>query len=213
MAQHSTAPGGPGLVHLVRHGEVLNPDHLVYARLDGFVLSELGRTQAAATARYLATAPVSVVLSSPLERAVATATAIAAPHGVEVATVADLTEWRLGDRWSGHPWDALPTLFPGELEAYLEDPSEIPSNPEPLSSLADRWTSVVRSAVAAEPGGDIVVVAHQDPVEAGRRRLTGRGFARFHEAKPTHASVTTLDPRGEPWTEVGYWEPAQTADS
>ena len=41
-------------IHLIRHGEVHNPDHVVYADLDGFGLSELGRQQARAAAARLA---------------------------------------------------------------------------------------------------------------------------------------------------------------
>lgn len=210
MAHEHTPPDRSRLVHLVRHGEVHNPGNRVYARLDGFALSDLGQAQAAAASDHLATAPVSVVLSSPLERAVATATAIAAPHAVGVTIVDELTEWQLIDRWSGHHWADLPHLFPGEVEAYLADPSDLPFNPEPLAEMTERWMNVARQAVAADGTGDIVVVAHQDPVEAGRRALTGRGFEDFHAAKPSHASITTLDTATDPWTQVGYWEPTPT---
>ena len=64
-------------VHLVRHGEVHNPDHLVYASLPGFTLSERGEAQARAVARYLGRQPIVGVWSSPLERALRTAEPLA----------------------------------------------------------------------------------------------------------------------------------------
>ena len=59
-------------IHFVRHGKVENPGHLLYERLPGFHLSELGVRMAQATAHYIAVSPqlntVSAVYSSPLER-------------------------------------------------------------------------------------------------------------------------------------------------
>ena len=57
------------IVHLVRHGEVANPRGVLYGRLPGFHLSEDGRLMAKAAADYLAGRDVTVLLSSPLERA------------------------------------------------------------------------------------------------------------------------------------------------
>ena len=37
------AAGTTAIVHLVRHGEVHNPDGILYGRLAGFHLSEAGR--------------------------------------------------------------------------------------------------------------------------------------------------------------------------
>ncbi|MBU1227380.1 MAG: histidine phosphatase family protein, partial [Actinobacteria bacterium] len=62
-----------GRLHLIRHGEVLNPDRLVYADLAGFHLGERGRAEAAAIAAYLAAEPIEVIAVSPLERAVESA--------------------------------------------------------------------------------------------------------------------------------------------
>lgn len=59
-------------IHFVRHGEVENPEHLLYERLPGFHLSNRGVRMAKATAHYFATAPqmreISAIYSSPLER-------------------------------------------------------------------------------------------------------------------------------------------------
>ena len=61
------------VVHLVRHGEVHNPDGVLYGRRDGFHLSDLGRAMAEKAAASLATRDVTVIRSSPLERARETA--------------------------------------------------------------------------------------------------------------------------------------------
>ena len=66
------------LVHLVRHGEVHNPEGVLYARLPGFHLNARGRLIAQRVAEHLAGAPVADLRSSPLERATDTMEPIAA---------------------------------------------------------------------------------------------------------------------------------------
>ena len=194
---------------LVRHGEVLNPDGVVYASIDGFGLSSTGRDQAVATAEYLADVRVEVVVCSPLERARQTADAIAAATGAALEIDDRLTEWRLADRWAGTRWDQLMELRPGELEAYLADPQSLPFSPEPLSAVAKRVAEAAMEAANAT-GGNVTLVSHQDPIEAGRRILAGRDLDDFHRAKPAHGAVVTLErlrPTSAVWIEAAYWEP------
>ena len=62
------------LLHLVRHGQVDNPQKIVYGRQRGWRLSDRGRREAEAVARHLGGRPIARVYTSPLERAVQTAT-------------------------------------------------------------------------------------------------------------------------------------------
>ena len=67
-------------LYLVRHGETdWNIDDRIQGRTDN-PLNDVGRSQAAALARYLASAPIELVASSTLMRASATADAVAAYH-------------------------------------------------------------------------------------------------------------------------------------
>jgi ribonuclease H / adenosylcobalamin/alpha-ribazole phosphatase len=191
-------------VYLVRHAEVDNPGGVVYADLPGYALSERGRAQAAATARRLPAD--ATVVSSPLQRAIETATIISGGTGVVVDD--DLTEWYLGRRWAGHVWAQIDDDFPGELTAYREHPHDLPFADETLARLADRIDGAVRrhrTAVA----GPVVIVSHQDPVQAGRLALTGRPLSDLHVDKPAHASVITLEPASGAWQEREAWAPAQ----
>lgn len=196
-------------LHLVRHGEVHNPDHVVYADLDGFGLSATGRAQAASAARRLAAEPIDVIVSSPLQRARETAAPIAAALGRQVTEDARLLEWHLGRRWAGVGWDDLPTRFPGELEAYLAAPLNLPFSPEPLLEVAERMLEVVDDLGRIHPGGVAVIVSHQDPVQAARLALTARDLGTLHDDKPGHASVITLSRRDGRWGETSKWEPAE----
>ncbi len=194
------------LVHLVRHGEVDNPQGLVYASLPGFGLSELGRSQAAQAARHLGSQPVVAVWSSPLERALETAGIIARRFGVPVRADERLAEWKLLDRWAGRPWAGLATSFPGELDAYLEHPHMLGFSAEPLSALANRIRGTIELLAEQHRDGDIVIVSHQDPVQAARLSFAGISLSGLHTDKPGHCSIVTLRPSGG-WEDLGMWTP------
>ncbi len=186
----------PHLVHLVRHGEVHNPNHLVYADLPGFDLSERGVEQAQGASLRLSSQPVAAVWSSPLQRALHTAALLAAPHQLPIRVLTDLTEWGLLVRWRGISWEDVPGIFPGELESYLEDPNALPHSPESLPELARRVGRAVEVA-SGLTNGPIIVVGHQDPLQAAVRGLTGLGLDDFHRSKPGHAEIITIE--GPPW--------------
>lgn len=195
-------------VHLVRHGEVENPDHLVYASLQGFGLSEAGREQARATARYLGRQPVVSIWSSPLERALRTAEALASRSGQPVRVEPRLVEWQLMDRWAGASWESLPTRFPGELEALLERPFDLPFSPESLAQLGRRVGEAVREIEAAHPHGEVVIVSHSAPIRAAILHLAGEPMTSFRRHEPAHGSVTTLRP-GPAWQVEATWAPEE----
>jgi broad specificity phosphatase PhoE len=196
-------------LHLVRHGEVENPGGIVYAGLPGFDLADRGRRQASSAAARLAARPVDTILSSPLKRAVETAHIIAALLGADVTVDERLTEWGLLDRWAGHRWDDLDDRFPGELAAYLADPTDLPFAPETLRELATRAVEGITTAWRSRSGGDVVVVGHQDPTQAAWRQLTGRSLDDFHADKPAHAAVVTLAPGLRRWRTVAVFTPSQ----
>ncbi|HUG74535.1 MAG TPA: histidine phosphatase family protein [Acidimicrobiia bacterium] len=197
-------------LHLVRHGEVLNPEGLVYADLPGFPLSPLGRDQARDAARHLAGSGTTAVVSSPLDRAVETAGIIADALDLTVTIDPRLTEWDLARRWAGVAWSDLPTVFPGELESYLEHPHDLPFSPETIGAVAERMAAVVHDLERAHPGGIAVAVSHQDPVQALRLHLRGLPLDRLPDGPPPLASVTSLEPGDPSWTEVSRWAPAIT---
>ena len=200
------------VVHLVRHGEVHNPDHTVYADLPGFHLSERGRRQATWAGRHLSDRPVAAVYTSPLERAVETAGAIGAHHGLAPEGVAELTEWALMGRWRGLRWPDLDTRRPGELETYLTSPLTMDFTPETVQQLADRVGGAVTLLARRHPGEEIVIVSHQDPIQVTRLALTNRSLGALHEAKPRHCEIISLAP-GARWRETGRRVPDAGARS
>ena len=193
-------------VYLVRHGEVHNPDGLVYADLPGFGLSARGRRQALWAGEFLASRPIGAVYTSPLDRAIQTASAITPPHHLDYETAPALTEWALLRRWRGLAWAELDHHRPGELSAYLTHPLEMGFAPESVEELAARIGGTISALAGRHPDGQIVVVSHQDPIQTARLHLTGRPLERLHDQKPRHCEVITLVP-GNPWRETARITP------
>ena len=74
------------VVHLLRHGEVHNPEGVLYGRRDGFHLSELGHTMAQRIADSIGDRDVVHLRVSPLERAQETAQPLAKARGLDIVT-------------------------------------------------------------------------------------------------------------------------------
>ena len=159
-------------VHLLRHGEVLNPAGVLYGRLPGYRLSAAGVGMAAAAAAALAGREVVAVVSSPLERARETAAAVAAGFGLDVAVDERLTEaanifegrtFGIGDGSLRHP----------EVWWRLRNPVR-PSWGEPYAALAARMLAAVADARDRAGGREVVCVSHQLPIWTARRAVEGR---------------------------------------
>ena len=194
------------LVHLVRHAEVDNPDHLVTGSMPGFDLSPHGLEQARRVGRYLSPRAVVAIWSSPQQRSLRTAEEIAARSTVPVRVHPDLTDWEVTERWKGHPWKSISSRFPGELEAYLARPTQLDFVSEQLADVAERVAAVARRLDGDHPHGDVVIVSHQDPIQAARLHLTGEGLESLHQERPANGAVITLRPGGT-WREETSWEP------
>jgi broad specificity phosphatase PhoE len=194
-------------IHLIRHGEVDNPDHIVYGGLPGFTLSDRGCNQAISAGQYVRQFPISRIITSPLERAVDTAALLTGSSAIEVEIDERLGEWELSTRWAGVGWEELNRAFPGELEAYLSHPDDLPFSPESLVDVAARVSAAV--IAWSDLDEDVAFVSHQDPIHAARLLLTGSSFGGFHTDKPEHCSVSSLDRTGGTWSMNGYWAPAQ----
>ncbi|HEV7419413.1 MAG TPA: histidine phosphatase family protein [Mycobacterium sp.] len=179
------------IVHVMRHGEVHNPEGLLYGRLPGYHLSERGKEQAAAVADWLADRDVVYVVASPLERAQETAAPIAAAHDVPVDTDAELIESMNvfeGQRVS--PGDGA--LRDPRNWRHLRNP-RTPSWGEPYAEVAARMTAAVHRARARAAGHEAVCVSHQLPVETLRRALTDKPLHHFPTRRMCNlASLTSF---------------------
>lgn len=204
-------------VHLLRHGEVFNPDKILYGRLPDFHLSDRGRAQAALAADWLVERLGESIVHlrcSPLDRAQETIAPLAERTGVDVQIDDRLIEAsnKLEGQRVGSPRELLRAVAkPRNLPLFV-DPFR-PSWGEPYRQVAERVYAAVLSAraAAAEHGGDAVCVSHQLPIYATRLFLSGRTLPHSPRTRECAlASVTSFTftgPAASPVViAVGYHE-------
>ncbi|AZZ79693.1 MULTISPECIES: histidine phosphatase family protein [Gordonia] len=199
------------IVHMMRHGEVDNPEGILYGRLPGFRLSGTGRSQAQTVADALADHDVKAVFASPLQRAQETATPIAAAHGLSIQTNDDLIE-------ADNVFEGLKvSVGDGALSKprhwpKLRDPFT-PSWGEPYIQLAHRMLAAANKARDAARGHEAICVSHQLPVYTLRRFLEGQRL--WHDPRRRQcslASLTSLIYDDDALVDIIYSEPAGASD-
>ena len=194
------------LVHLLRHGEVHNPQGVLYGRLPGYRLSQAGEAMAVRVAEYLAGRDVVRLVSSPLDRARQTAEPIAWAFGLEVVIDERLIE--ASNEFEG-------TAF-GVGDGALRRPANWwklrnpvrPSWGEPYLAIAHRMLAAIRDARAAAEGHEAVLVSHQLPIWTVRRYLERRRL--WHDPRRRQcglASLTTLRYEDDQLITIDYSEP------
>lgn len=196
------------VVHLVRHGEVDNPGGVLYGRMPGFHLSELGRQMAARTAAYLAERDITHLVSSPLERAQETIEPLA--EALKLSVKLDDRVVEAGNDFEGltvgkNPKQLLNPRFWGKLTNPLK-----PSWGEPYAEIAQRMEAATRDARAAADGHEAVIVSHQLPVWVARTHFEQKRL--WHDPRRrqcTLASVTSIVFDGDRFSRIEYAEPSR----
>lgn len=196
----------------MRHGEVHNPDGILYGRIPGYHLSELGHRMAAAAAQSLSGRPVTGLFASPLQRAQESAQPWAEAFDLEIVTDERLIEPT--NKFEGKKFEFGPqVLTRPQSWPWILNPFR-PSWGEPFSSVADRMMAVIEDAHASVDEGEVVLVSHQMPIVMVQRLLSGRKL--YHDPRKRRcslSSITTLalrDPaeEGPRFIEVNYQDPA-----
>jgi broad specificity phosphatase PhoE len=194
-------------IHLLRHGEVHNPEQILYGRLPGYDLSDLGRRMAEVVAGSLSDRNVTELISSPMERARQTAQPLAAAFGLPVdiderlIEASNLFQGQRFGHGSASPWNPL-------IWWRFRNPWQ-PSWGEPYVQIASRMLDAVADARQRARGSEAVLVSHQLPIWTVRSAVERRRL--YHD--PRHrscalASLTSLVYEGDTLHSVTYSEPA-----
>lgn len=194
-------------VHLLRHGEVYNPEGVLYGRRDGYHLSELGERMAERVAEMIGGRDIVHLVSSPLERAQETGRPLAKARGLEIVTderVIESTNVFEGERFGvGDGALRKPSAW-----RHLWNPWR-PSWGEPYKEIVARMMAAVHDARVAAAGHEAVVVSHQLPIWTTRLAAEKRSF--LHDPRRrqcTLCSLTSFHFVGDRLTQVSYSEPA-----
>jgi broad specificity phosphatase PhoE len=196
-------------IHFLRHGEVHNPEKILYGLQPGWHLSERGFAMAGVVADWSKTLDLGAVVASPLQRAQETATPVAQMHNLEIVTDPRVIEAR--------------NIFEGEKFEFgsgvLRHPSSwrhltkpwVPSWGEPYEEQISRMLAALFSARDLAKGKDALCVSHQLPIWILRSAVEGRRL--MHDPRKrecTLASVTSFHLNEEGMiVGTSYAEPAK----
>ncbi|GAA3449092.1 histidine phosphatase family protein [Dactylosporangium matsuzakiense] len=195
------------IVHVLRHGEVYNPDKVLYGRLPGYRLSELGVQMAKAAAESLAGRDITHLVASPLERAQQTAEPFAEQLGLPIAVDERLIE-------SANFFEGKQV---GVGDGSLKDPRNwwvlrdpvTPSWGEPYNVIAARMYQALMAARVAAEGHEAVCVSHQLPIWTLRRHVEKKRL--WHDPRKREcqlASLTSFHFEDTKIVGIAYSEPA-----
>lgn len=183
--------GMSSIVHVIRHGEVENPEKILYGRQPGWRLSQRGQEMAQVIGDWSKSIDLGALHASPLQRAQETAAPIARAHSLDITTDEKLIEaanifegkkFELGSGVLKHPssWK------------HLVNPWK-PSWGEPYEEQISRMLAAIFQAREAAQGKDAIVVSHQLPIWILRSAIEGRRL--IHDPRKrqcTLASVTSV---------------------
>jgi broad specificity phosphatase PhoE len=175
------------IVHLMRHGEVHNPEGVLYGRLPEFVLSELGHQMAKRAAEFLSKNEIVHMVASPLERAQQTAEPLS--KLLEVPVVTDDRVIEADNLFEGKTVGVGNGAFSNPSNWWMLRNPIRPSWGEPYKEIAARMKLAVWIARRAHEQKTFV----HDP----RKRQC------------TLASLTSLYFDGDEFIGVTYSEPAR----
>jgi broad specificity phosphatase PhoE len=178
-------------IHLVRHGEVFNPEGVLYGRLPGYHLSELGQRMATAAAAQLAGHPISALYASPLQRAQESAKPWSEAFGLPIVTEDRIIEPT--NKFEGGTFEFGPAvLLKPHVWPWVINPLR-PSWGEPYKEVAARMLAAIDDAWASVDDGEVVMVSHQMPIVMAQRSVTGQNL--WHDPRKRRcnlSSITTL---------------------
>jgi len=196
-------------VHVLRHGEVENPNKILYGRQPGWGLSMRGQEMAKTLGDWSRNIDLGALHVSPLQRAQETAAPIAAAHNIAITTDERLIE--AANVFEGKPF--------GVGDGVLKHPSSWPHlwNPwrpswgEPYEEQINRMLAAIFAARDAADGKDAIVVSHQLPIWILRSAIENRRL--LHDPRRREcslASVTSVHFDGEGLISgLTYSEPAR----
>lgn len=196
MNQFENAPvDGATRLIFVRHAQTdANANHYLQGQSDG-VLNETGLAQASCIAKHLKSFFIEKIYSSNQKRAVATATAIANEHNLDVQTDPRLQEWNAGD------WDAMPAVDFLKMikEQGLKGSTLQPPNGETFQQVRSRAEAVLADILSESKGKSVLICSHGDFIRSMIGILMGIDIDIAENFLLDNASYSILEQQQDGW--------------
>lgn len=185
----------PLTLYILRHGLVHNPDDILYGRLPGFGLSDVGRAQAQAAGLALSDTPLAALYSSPMQRAQETAQIIAAQRATPLPIQIDERLNETHTPHDGTPREVLRAtwfdIYTGNQPPY-EQPTDV--RERVIAFVHEMRRRHADQRIAAVTHGDLVVTLFlyakgQPGDDILRGKLEALGLPEIY---PATASISEL---------------------
>ena len=185
--------GGPTRLLLLRHGQTELSVQRKYSGRGNPELTDVGLRQAADAARYLAQrGGISAVITSPLQRAHATATAAADALGLQVHVDDDLIETDFGD-WEGLTFTEAAERDPELHGRWLRDTGLRPPGGESFDEVQNRIERARERIIATYGASTVLVVSHVTPIKTLLRVALGAGTSILYRLHLDLASLSIAE--------------------
>ena len=150
---------------LLRHGDTrLSPEHRFSGLFDEPLSADGARQVSAAAHRLASGTRIDAIVSSPLQRAAATAAIVASELGLTAATDEDLRETDFGE-WEGFTIAEIQKRWPEAVVAWQHDPEQAPPGGESFADTACRVNRACERILREHRGQTVLVVSHITPIK------------------------------------------------
>ncbi|MEU6038255.1 bifunctional RNase H/acid phosphatase [Actinomadura sp. NPDC047616] len=188
----SSATTTPTTTLLLRHGETALSVDKRFAGTGDFPLTDNGAAQARAAARALRDQGIDAIVTSPLSRCRDTAAAVAAETGAPVRVEDGLRETDFGD-WEGLTFAEVGERWPGELKAWLADPSAAPPGGESFTATARRVRTALDKLKVRHRHRKVLVITHVTPIKLLVVAALGAPMSAMYRMQLDVASLSRID--------------------
>jgi len=178
----------------VRHGKPdFSLDRLYCDEREDPLLTAEGQQQADAAAKALASEPVDVIYTSPMQRAQMTAQPIVDTLNVPIHVDEKLKERPFGI-WDGLYFDAIQKDFPEDFKTWKRDPVNFePEGGESITDHMARISGAVEGIIEKHAGQLIVVVMHVGPIRMCITDALNMPIVGYRQLTVDYASRTRID--------------------
>lgn len=142
------------VIHLIRHGDVHNPDEIYYGRIPNFRLSEKGRGQAKSAGQFIKSKPVTALFASPQQRTQETAKIIAE----QIGEIDIITDERLNEVYTPHDGMTMEALIARNFDLYTgnQPPYEL------AQDIQNRAVDFLNDIREKYPKQHVIGISHGD---------------------------------------------------
>ncbi len=175
---------------LIRHGSHDLLGRTLAGRAPEVHLNARGHSEAAHLAERLASMPVSAIYTSPMERALETASPLAARFGLDLRVRAGLDEIDFGE-WTNRPFSALALL--SDWQRWNSERSHgRPPGGESMSEVQARIATEIERLAPLHDDETVALVSHGDVIKAALMHVLGIPLDHVARFEISPASVSVL---------------------